>query len=87
MERRSTATGLTLHIGELGTNLGTVPGLQVGVVLLWDVPRIQSPDVASIEVGEEVTFDLVWNGVVRDSDGAPLQLEPLFGARILRRAV
>ena len=69
MEGGSTSTGLALHIGKLGTNLGTVPSFQVGVVLLRDVPRIQPGDVPSIKVSEEITFDLVRNGVVRNGDG------------------
>ena len=69
MEGRGTATGLALHVGKLGSNLGAVPGFQVGVVLLRDVPRIQPADVPSIEVSEEITFHLVRNGVVRDGDG------------------
>ena len=69
MERGSTAAGLALHIGELGANLGSVPGFQVGVVLLRDVSRIQPTDVSSIKMSEKITFDLMWNGVVRDGDG------------------
>ena len=69
VERRSTAAGLTLHIRKLGTNLGSVPGFQVGVILLRDVPRIQPSDVPSIKVSEEIAFHLVRDGVVRDGDG------------------
>ena len=69
MKRGSAAAGLALHVGKLGSDLGTVPSLQVRVVLFGDVPRVQAPDVPSIEVGEEISFDLVRNGVVRDGDG------------------